>query len=685
MRLFRTNYVRAVSTDSMFREKLRRLLSGPKALVAGIATAIAIGSFAPTAAMASENEMTDTSNDVTTEQVVDNTAQEISNDDIENVVAEAINQIVNVQETAPVVEAAPVMEQAPSVPETVSVEDTTPIVNESVSDETIVPTVNEDIDNRVPEVNADQEITDEKVESVTDELVNDVQNESVSDETTVPTVNEEIDSIVPKIDMAVLDNTVINDGAKTNSQDSKNDLEQNTKNIIDTVGSEEERKVENKEKADSVYIVGYVKENVGFVDSITSREFVVAENEDGSFTIIDGDKISYKDKQGILDVIDDKISENTIIYEAILPKLTKEDMINNGYTKLFVQIGDYVFTTKDGSVFDVYDRDGRLVYNFDSVNMASNSDDLIVDSNDKNNTTNEFQGLEKDAPVYIAGYEEQNIDNSSGLVDSITSHEFIIAENEDGSFTIIDYRKLSDENRKKIINFITFKYNVTEDVVHEAVLPYVSEEEMVNNGQNEISVQIGDYIFTTKDGLVFDVYDKHGKLINTITKITHNIDENLVNSDSDKEDGIVENQVSTDKNDTISENQVLENNDKIQNNKSVNSVPIVLSSNNNDSKLVKSTYNLQTGDTSFAAALFNGSVGAVLLGFGLLNRKKRKMTSNSVSNDLVDYELFAQNWVENDRLRWVNQRKEKGLLNNILDNYESIAQEWMARKKVKSK
>ena len=374
-----------------------------------------------------------------------------------------------------------------------------------------------------------------------------------------------------------------------------------------------------------VYIVGYEtqnSENMTGEPNITEKhDYIIAENEDGSITIINDQKLTEEAKQKVIDFLTsiNKITENTIINEAILPHISSEDLVNNGQSELAVKIGDYIFKTKDGKIFEVYDENGELIKNINLNNNISNDNEAINDETEKSDTFNEYHGTETNGPVYIVGYETQNSENMTGEPNITEKHDYIIAENEDGSITIINDQKLTEEAKQKVIDFLTSINKITENtIINEAILPHISSEDLVNNGQSELAVKIGDYIFKTKDGEIFEVYDENGELINTITKVAQNIDKKPNdNTQDDNKNDYNDNQNSTENN---NENKIETNtNNKLENEKK-NTFKIA---NYNLNK--KSSMSLpNTGDTSIQSAILTLGAASVLLGAGGLELAKQK-------------------------------------------------------------
>ena len=97
-------HLRAESIDGSFKNRLRALFNGPKRNIGGFAVAAAlVGSlFGATPAMASENNISDTTTQVTNEQTIDYGATQIENEAVTQVQTAAPVQTEVVQETAPV-------------------------------------------------------------------------------------------------------------------------------------------------------------------------------------------------------------------------------------------------------------------------------------------------------------------------------------------------------------------------------------------------------------------------------------------------------------------------------------------------------------------------------------------------------------------------------------------------------
>ena len=299
----------------------------------------------------------------------------------------------------------------------------------------------------------------------------------------------------------------------------------------------------------------------------------------------------------------------------MLTKLHCQIFIKDGQTELSVQIGDYTFKTKDGTTYQVYDKTENLVNT-----VTSNSQEQIDEEVDK---SNEFKLTETNGPLYVIGYETKHQNGE------IEKHNYIIVENKDGSIVIISNEKLTEEEKQKVIDYLININKITKDtIVNEATLPNIKD------GQTELSVQIGDYTFKTKDGKTYQVYDKTENLVNTITKAE---DTGKVQNDAqENSDNKEETKTSSNQNDIIIDNQT---NYSLQSNQ--DTLPNV---GNNNNKI----------------ALFTLKIAAILIGSGLVINKKNKYLA---CNNSTDYELFAQNWISSEqRKKWQSQRKAKTLI-----------------------
>ena len=84
------------------------------------------------------------------------------------------------------------------------------------------------------------------------------------------------------------------------------------------------------------------------------------------------------------------------------------------------------------------------------------------------NKSNEFKLTETNGPLYVIGYETQYPNGE------LEKQDYIIAKNEDGSIVIISNKKLSNEEKQQVIDFLITTNKITKDtIVNEATLPNI--------------------------------------------------------------------------------------------------------------------------------------------------------------------------------------------------------------------
>ena len=497
--LSRAKHLRIERADGTLKSRLRGLISNMRnraiGTVAGLGIVTLASAFAPTTAMAAENGMVDTSNPITNEQtvtpvssveetapVVSEPAAPVSNVvETEPVVSEPVAPVSNVVETAPVVSepvapvsnvvetepvvsepAAPVsnvVETEPVVNEQTepvsSVEETEPVVSEQTEPVSNVEETNEVV---APETET-SEVSDEQIENVT--TGSDLEEENTNSvETSESTVNDmNSDELIGEVveEPLVGDNTTSED-VQTSEDVITSTTEDNMDNTTENDTLDESVQVNDDkhilENNENGYQVFEQNGQTYVVGNITDEQLTQIVNEYGSVVAFDQNEID--------------------------PELGNGESINLGDS-------GYTATKDENGYVTVTDENGNLITSWDA--SKENSQD--------NQQTNEDS---------VSDFE-------------VNPDEFLLIKNEDGSYTIAQGGVgLSHDQFQELVDELKQDGKLPEDaVIVTDILPPAPTDEMIANGQTEQSATIGDYVFSTSDGKNYQVYDKDGNLVTTIS------------------------------------------------------------------------------------------------------------------------------------------------------------------------
>ncbi len=505
--LSRAKHLRIERADGTLKSRLRGLISNMRnraiGTVAGLGIVTLASAFAPTTAMAAENGMVDTSNPITNEQTVTPVS---SVEETAPVVSEPVAPVSNVVETAPVVSepVAPVsnvVETAPVVSEPVApvsnVVETAPVVSEPAAPVSNVvetePVVNEQTE---PVSNVEE----------TEPAIDTEQSDLASELDTTTSVNEETNEVTaPETETSEISNEQI-ENVTTGS-----DLEEENTNSVETSES-----TVNDMNSDE--LIGEVVEEPLVGDNTTSED--VQTSEDVTTSTTEGNM--------------DNTTENDTLDESVQVNDDKHILENNengyqvfeqnGQTYVVGNITDEQLTqivNEYGSVvaFDQNEIDPELG-NGESINLGDSGYTATKDENGYVTVTDENGNLITSWDASKENSQDNQQTNEDSVSDfEVNPDEFLLIKNEDGSYTIAQGGVgLSHDQFQELVDELKQDGKLPEDaVIVTDILPQAPTDEMIANGQTEQSATIGDYVFSTSDGKNYQVYDKDGNLVTTIS------------------------------------------------------------------------------------------------------------------------------------------------------------------------
>ena len=522
--LSRAKHLRIERADGTLKSRLRGLISNMRnraiGTVAGLGIVTLASAFAPTTAMAAENGMVDTSNPITNEQTVTPVS---SVEETAPVVSEPVAPVSNVVETAPVVSepVAPVsnvVETAPVVSEPVApvsnVVETAPVVSEPAAPVSNVvetePVVNEQTE-PVSSVEETEPVVSEQTEPVsnveeTEPAIDTEQSDLASELDTTTSVNEETNEVTaPETETSEISNEQI-ENVTTGS-----DLEEENTNSVETSES-----TVNDMNSDE--LIGEVVEEPLVGDNTTSED--VQTSEDVTTSTTEGNM--------------DNTTENDTLDESVQVNDDKHILENNengyqvfeqnGQTYVVGNITDEQLTqivNEYGSVvaFDQNEIDPELG-NGESINLGDSGYTATKDENGYVTVTDENGNLITSWDASKENSQDNQQTNEDSVSDfEVNPDEFLLIKNEDGSYTIAQGGVgLSHDQFQELVDELKQDGKLPEDaVIVTDILPQAPTDEMIANGQTEQSATIGDYVFSTSDGKNYQVYDKDGNLVTTIS------------------------------------------------------------------------------------------------------------------------------------------------------------------------
>ena len=471
--LSRAKHLRIERADGTLKSRLRGLISNMRnraiGTVAGLGIVTLASAFAPTTAMAAENDMVDTSNPITNEQTVTPVS---SVEETAPVVSEPVAPVSNVVETEPVVN-----EQTEPVS---SVEETEPVVSEQTE----------------PVSNVEE----------TEPAIDTEQSDLASELDTTTSVNEEINEVTaPETETSEISNEQI-ENVTTGS-----DLEEENTNSVETSES-----TVNDMNSDE--LIGEVVEEPLVGDNTTSEDVQTSEDVTTSTTEDNMDNTTENDTLGeSVQVNDDKhILENNENGYQVFEQ--------NGQTYVVGNITDEQLTqivNEYGSVvaFDQNEIDPELG-NGESINLGDSGYTATKDENGYVTVTDENGNLITSWDASKENSQDNQQTNEDSVSDfEVNPDEFLLIKNEDGSYTIAQGGVgLSHDQFQELVDELKQDGKLPEDaVIVTDILPPAPTDEMIANGQTEQSATIGDYVFSTSDGKNYQVYDKDGNLVTTIS------------------------------------------------------------------------------------------------------------------------------------------------------------------------
>ena len=522
--LSRAKHLRIERADGTLKSRLRGLISNMRnraiGTVAGLGIVTLASAFAPTTAMAAENGMVDTSNPITNEQTVTPVS---SVEEIAPVVSEPVAPVSNVVETAPVVSepAAPVsnvVETAPVVSEPVApvsnVVETEPVVSEPAAPVSNVvetePVVNEQTE-PVSSVEETEPVVNEQTAPVsnveeTEPAIDTEQSDLASELDITTSVNEETNEVTaPETETSEVSDEQI-ENVTTGS-----DLEEENTNSVETSES-------TVDDMNSDELIGEVVEEPLVGDNTTSED--VQTSEDVTTSTTEGNM--------------DNTTENDTLDESVQVNDDKHILENNengyqvfeqnGQTYVVGNITDEQLTqivNEYGSVvaFDQNEIDPELG-NGESINLGNSGYTATKDENGYVTVTDENGNLITSWDASKENSQDNQQTNEDSVSDfEVNPDEFLLIKNEDGSYTIAQGGVgLSHDQFQELVDELKQDGKLPEDaVIVTDILPQAPTDEMIANGQTEQSATIGDYVFSTSDGKNYQVYDKDGNLVTTIS------------------------------------------------------------------------------------------------------------------------------------------------------------------------
>ena len=505
--LSRAKHLRIERADGTLKSRLRGLISNMRnraiGTVAGLGIVTLASAFAPTTAMAAENGMVDTSNPITNEQTVTPVS---SVEKTAPVVSEPIAPVSNVVETAPVVSepVAPVSnavetEQVVSEPvaPVSNVVETAPVVSEPVAPVSNVvetePVVSEPV---APVSNVEE----------TEPAIDTEQSDLASELDTTTSVSEETNEVTaPETETSEVSDEQI-ENVTTGS-----DLEEENTNSVETSESTV-NDMNSDELIGEVVEEPLVGDNTTSEDVQTSGDVTTSTTEDNMDNTTENDTLDES-----VQVNDDKhILENNENGYQVFEQ--------NGQTYVVGNITDEQLTqivNEYGSVvaFDQNEIDPELG-NGESINLGNSGYTATKDENGYVTVTDENGNLITSWDASKENSQDNQQTNEDSVSDfEVNPDEFLLIKNEDGSYTIAQGGVgLSHDQFQELVDELKQDGKLPEDaVIVTDVLPKAPTDEMIANGQTEQSATIGDYVFSTSDGKNYQVYDKDGNLVTTIS------------------------------------------------------------------------------------------------------------------------------------------------------------------------
>ena len=522
--LSRAKHLRIERADGTLKSRLRGLISNMRnraiGTVAGLGIVTLASAFAPTTAMAAENGMVDTSNPITNEQtvtpvssveetapVVSEPAAPVSNVvETEQVVSEPAAPVSNVVESEQVVSepAAPVSNVVET--EQVVSEPAAPVSNVVESE----PVVSEQTE-PVSSVEETEPVVNEQTEPVssveeTESAIDTEQSDLASELDTTTSVSEETNEVAaPETETSEVSDEQI-ENVTTGS-----DLEEENTNSVETSES-------TVDDMNSDELIGEVVEEPLVGDNTTSEGVQTSEDVTNSTTEDNMDNTTENDTlDESVQVNDDKhILENNENGYQVFEQ--------NGQTYVVGNITDEQLTqivNEYGSVvaFDQNEIDPELG-NGESINLGNSGYTATKDENGYVTVTDENGNLITSWDASKENSQDNQQTNEDSVSDfEVNPDEFLLIKNEDGSYTIAQGGVgLSHDQFQELVDELKQEGKLPEDaVIVTDVLPPAPTDEMIANGQTEQSATIGDYVFSTSDGKNYQVYDKDGNLVTTIS------------------------------------------------------------------------------------------------------------------------------------------------------------------------
>ena len=484
LKLSRARHLRIERADGTLKSRLRGLLSNARNRAIGTVASLGIvtlaNAFMPTPAMAAENGMTDTTNPITNEQTVTNDS--MVSDSVANAVA-----------------------QAQAVTDTYAVPTVNETVTPAVTTEQVAPVVSEPVNEPV--------ITQEQAAPVTQESAISAEQPTLAPEQTVTSANEEVNSVTatetetPEVSNEQVENVVTEDSAE---MENTNNVENPEITANDTVSNEVDGIVsENPPVAQEPVI----EEDTNTTEDVQVSEDVTTPiTEDNMNNTTENDTVDENTQ-----VNNDKnILENNENGYQVFEQNGQTYVVGNVSDEQLTQIVD-----KYGSVvtFDQNDIEPELG-NGETINLGDSGYTASKDENGHITVTDAEGNLITSWDTAKEDVQDNQQTNEDSVSDfEVDTDEILLIENEDGSYTIAQGGVgLSHDQFQELVNKLEQEGKLPEDaVIVTDVLPPAPTDEMIANGQTEQSATIGDYVFSTSDGKSYQVYDKDGNLVTTIT------------------------------------------------------------------------------------------------------------------------------------------------------------------------